>query len=110
MLTALPPSSSKPAVCPAKPGYGKVGEKVQVGANHFLVEVRARDLYHYDNSHVESVVSSTKTKGSSSNSDEEDFLTGLTRHFAQSSLQPTHRPEVVSVNELVLAVVESEEL
>ncbi|KAM1634769.1 hypothetical protein ACFX1X_012991 [Malus domestica] len=110
MLTALPPSSSKPVVCPAKPGYGKVGEKVQVRANHCLVEVRARDLYHYDNSPVESVVSSTKTKGSSSNNDEEDFLAKLTRHLAQSSLQPTHRPEAIGVNELVLVVVESEEL
>ncbi|KAM1040513.1 hypothetical protein TB2_029352 [Malus domestica] len=48
MLTAPPPSSSKPAVCPARPGYGKVGEKVQVRANHFLMEVRERDLHHYD--------------------------------------------------------------
>ncbi|KAB2614892.1 protein argonaute 5-like [Pyrus ussuriensis x Pyrus communis] len=47
MLTAPPPSSSKPVVHPARPGYGKVGEKVRVRANHFLVEVRASDLHHY---------------------------------------------------------------
>ncbi|XP_048424946.1 protein argonaute 5 [Pyrus x bretschneideri] len=47
-LTAPPPSSSKAVRYPARPGYGKVGEKVQVRANHFLVEVAARDLHHYD--------------------------------------------------------------
>ncbi|KAM1309947.1 hypothetical protein ACFX13_006725 [Malus domestica] len=47
-MTAPPPSSSKAIRHPPRPGYGKVGEKVQVRANHFLVEVADRDLHHYD--------------------------------------------------------------
>ncbi|CAN6692256.1 unnamed protein product [Malus baccata var. baccata] len=47
-LTTPPPSSSKAVRHPPRPGYGKVGEKVQVRANHFLVEVADRDLHHYD--------------------------------------------------------------
>ncbi|KAL4611585.1 hypothetical protein ACB092_08G135400 [Castanea dentata] len=42
------PSSSKALVVPRRPGYGTVGKKIQVRANHFLVEVADRDLHHYD--------------------------------------------------------------
>ncbi|KAM1807020.1 hypothetical protein ACFX11_030082 [Malus domestica] len=38
-LPAPPPSSMKSVRYPARPGYGKVGEKVQVWGNHFIVEV-----------------------------------------------------------------------
>ena len=33
---------------PRRPGYGNVGKKIQVRANHFLVEVADIDLFHYD--------------------------------------------------------------
>lgn len=45
---AVQPSSSKALVVPRRPGYGSVGKKIQVRANHFLVEVADRDLHHYD--------------------------------------------------------------
>ncbi|KAA8550272.1 hypothetical protein F0562_001956 [Nyssa sinensis] len=44
----LPPTSSKALSFPARPGYGTVGRKCLVRANHFLVEVADRDLNHYD--------------------------------------------------------------
>lgn len=45
---AAPPMSSK-ALCPPKrPGYGTIGKKVFVRANHFLVQLADRDLHHYD--------------------------------------------------------------
>ena len=45
---AAQPSSSKALVIPRRPGYGSVGKKIEVRANHFLVEVADRDLHHYD--------------------------------------------------------------
>ncbi|GJN24775.1 hypothetical protein PR202_gb12537 [Eleusine coracana subsp. coracana] len=48
-----PPASSKEMVPPTRPGYGTVGEKVMVRANHFLVQVAHNDdIYHYDVSHL----------------------------------------------------------
>lgn len=44
----LPPMSSKALAPPARPGFGTVGQKVVVRANHFLVQVANRDLHHYD--------------------------------------------------------------
>ncbi|TVU45671.1 hypothetical protein EJB05_05172, partial [Eragrostis curvula] len=44
----LPPVSSKALVFPARPGYGTVGRRCRVRANHFLVQVADRDIYHYD--------------------------------------------------------------
>ncbi|XP_010521702.1 PREDICTED: protein argonaute 5 [Tarenaya hassleriana] len=44
----LPPASSKAVVLAARPGFGTVGRKVTVRANHFLVEMADRDLCHYD--------------------------------------------------------------
>jgi eukaryotic translation initiation factor 2C len=49
---APPPSSSKAVRFPARPGFGTAGKKLQVRANHFLVEVADRDLHHYDVSSV----------------------------------------------------------
>ncbi|KAK4375931.1 hypothetical protein RND71_006608 [Anisodus tanguticus] len=43
-----PPASSKAIRVPARPGYGTVGRKCLVKANHFLVQVADRDLHHYD--------------------------------------------------------------
>ena len=45
---AAQPSSSKALVPPKRPGYGSIGKKIRVRANHFLVEVADRDLHHYD--------------------------------------------------------------
>lgn len=44
-----PPVSSKGIVHPARPGYGKLGKKVMVRANHFVVQVPDKDtICHYD--------------------------------------------------------------
>ncbi|CAK9150489.1 unnamed protein product [Ilex paraguariensis] len=43
-----PPLSSKAERPPTRPGYGTVGRKCIVRANHFLVQVAERDLHHYD--------------------------------------------------------------
>lgn len=47
-LTALTPTSSKAIRFPPRPSFITLGEKIQVRANHFLVEVADRDLHHYD--------------------------------------------------------------
>lgn len=44
----VPPSSSKDLTVAKRPGYGTAGRKVVVRANHFLVQVADKDLYHYD--------------------------------------------------------------
>ncbi|XP_010247717.1 PREDICTED: protein argonaute 5-like isoform X2 [Nelumbo nucifera] len=46
--TELPPASSKAVRFPPRPGFGTVGNKCVVRANHFLVSLADRDLYHYD--------------------------------------------------------------
>ncbi|XP_048324124.2 protein argonaute 5-like [Ziziphus jujuba] len=43
-----PPSSSKAVTFPRRPGFGTVGRKCVVRANHFLVKIADCDLYHYD--------------------------------------------------------------
>ncbi|KAL0417651.1 UNVERIFIED_CONTAM: protein argonaute 5 [Sesamum radiatum] len=44
----LPPSSMKEWRPPSRPGFGTVGHKVIVKANHFLVTAADLDLNHYD--------------------------------------------------------------
>ncbi|TVU45670.1 hypothetical protein EJB05_05163, partial [Eragrostis curvula] len=44
----LPPASSKAIVFPARPGYGTVGRKCRVRANHFVVQLADKEIYHYD--------------------------------------------------------------
>ncbi|KAG8387567.1 hypothetical protein BUALT_Bualt02G0034800 [Buddleja alternifolia] len=44
----LPPVSSKAVSHPLRPGFGTIGQKMVVKANHFLVTVADRDLSHYD--------------------------------------------------------------
>jgi len=44
----LVPVSSKAIVPPRRPDYGKIGKKCVIRANHFVVEVSDRDLFHYD--------------------------------------------------------------
>lgn len=41
-------ASSKGSRMPARPGFGTVGKKCVVRANHFLVQVADKDIYHYD--------------------------------------------------------------
>ncbi|XP_078148835.1 protein argonaute MEL1-like [Carex rostrata] len=43
-----PPRSSKSIGYPDRPGFGRAGTKCVVRANHFLVEITDKDLYHYD--------------------------------------------------------------
>ncbi|GJM96200.1 hypothetical protein PR202_ga13016 [Eleusine coracana subsp. coracana] len=44
----LPPTSSKALAFPARPGYGTVGRRCRVRANHFLVQLADKEIYHYD--------------------------------------------------------------
>ncbi|XP_010510717.1 PREDICTED: protein argonaute 5 isoform X2 [Camelina sativa] len=53
----LPPESSKAVTHQLRPGRGTVGRKITVRANHFLVQVADRDLYHYDVSISPEVIS-----------------------------------------------------
>ncbi|CAN0916560.1 Protein argonaute 5 [Linum grandiflorum] len=43
-----PPVSAKALVIPPRPGYGTVGQKCIVRANHFLTRVAINDFTHYD--------------------------------------------------------------
>ncbi|CAL1404119.1 unnamed protein product [Linum trigynum] len=45
---AAAPVSSKAIALPRRPGYGTVGRKCMVRANHFLVKIQDTDLRHYD--------------------------------------------------------------
>lgn len=42
------PSSSKAIRFPDRPGYGRLGRKIQVRANHFQLQVAEKDFHHYD--------------------------------------------------------------
>ncbi|KAI4998638.1 hypothetical protein ZWY2020_053980 [Hordeum vulgare] len=45
----LPPASSKSTEFPARPGFGTVGKRCRVRANHLLVQVADKlEMYHYD--------------------------------------------------------------
>ncbi|KAH9660338.1 protein argonaute 5 [Citrus sinensis] len=44
----LPPSSSQAMRLPVRPGFGTVGRKCVVRANHFMVQLAERDIHHYD--------------------------------------------------------------
>ncbi|KAF5181476.1 Argonaute family protein, partial [Thalictrum thalictroides] len=46
--TNPPPESSKALSFPRRPGFGTVGTKCVVKANHFLVKLADKDLHHYD--------------------------------------------------------------
>lgn len=56
-LQASAPSSSKAIRFPDRPGFGRLGRKIQVRANHFQVQVADRDLHHYDVSFVPEIAS-----------------------------------------------------
>uniref|UniRef100_M8CQD7 Protein argonaute MEL1 n=1 Tax=Aegilops tauschii TaxID=37682 RepID=M8CQD7_AEGTA len=44
----LPPASSKSTGFHARPGYGTAGKRCRVRANHLLVQVAGKEIYHYD--------------------------------------------------------------
>ncbi|KAJ1294153.1 hypothetical protein BS78_01G124100 [Paspalum vaginatum] len=44
----LPPASSKALALTPRPGYGTVGRRCQVRANHVQVQLQDKDIYHYD--------------------------------------------------------------
>ncbi|PIA43518.1 hypothetical protein AQUCO_01900127v1 [Aquilegia coerulea] len=48
IIETPPPASSKAMTFPSRPGYGTLGTKCTVRANHFLVKLQERDLHHYD--------------------------------------------------------------
>lgn len=41
-------SACKSLVFPVRPGYGQLGTKCVVKANHFLADISASDLSHYN--------------------------------------------------------------
>ena len=47
LINFEPPPSSKGLVLHRRPGYGQLGTKCLVKANHFLAEISERDLSHY---------------------------------------------------------------
>ncbi|KAL5582915.1 hypothetical protein UlMin_015357 [Ulmus minor] len=47
-VETAPPASSKAVRFTRRPSFGTVGRKCVVRANHFLVNVASRDLFHYD--------------------------------------------------------------
>ena len=51
MGTGFPPSSKSLSLAP-RPGYGQVGTKCIVKANHFLAELPDKDLNQYDVSSI----------------------------------------------------------
>ncbi|KAK2655235.1 hypothetical protein Ddye_008287 [Dipteronia dyeriana] len=50
-------ASSKAVKFPPRPGYGTVGTRCMIRANHFLVELSDRDLHHNDVSITPEVIS-----------------------------------------------------
>ncbi|KAM3294875.1 hypothetical protein ACQJBY_037640 [Aegilops geniculata] len=44
----LPPVSTKAEKFPARPGFGTIGRRCRVRANHFLVQIADKEIYHYD--------------------------------------------------------------
>jgi eukaryotic translation initiation factor 2C len=48
---AAAPSSTKKLKAPPRPGFGTIGRKVVIHANHFLVDLGNKDPYQYDVSH-----------------------------------------------------------
>ncbi|KAJ0238931.1 Protein argonaute 5 [Hirschfeldia incana] len=75
--TAVAPSSLKAVKFPVRPGFGSAGKKVTIRANHFLVQVADRDLYHYDVSISPEVISKKVNR---------DVMTTLVRTYGESHM------------------------
>ncbi|GKA86276.1 argonaute 1-like protein [Tanacetum coccineum] len=58
----LVPSSSKLVKPPARPGFGSVGKKIMITANHFLVQLGDKNPHQYDVTITPEVTSKTKCK------------------------------------------------
>lgn len=56
------PSSSKALVSPKRPGFGTLGQKCVVRANHFLVDIADRDLHQYDVTITPEITSKTVSR------------------------------------------------
>ncbi|KAK8963948.1 Protein argonaute MEL1 [Platanthera guangdongensis] len=46
--SSLPPVSSKALVFPSRPGFGTVGMKCRIRANHFVVKAAAKNVFQYE--------------------------------------------------------------
>ncbi|KAI3676986.1 hypothetical protein L1987_86603 [Smallanthus sonchifolius] len=62
LAVPLVPSSSKKLSTPARPGFGTVGRKTVVKANHFLVDLGQKDPHQYDVTISPEVTSKTKCR------------------------------------------------
>ncbi|KAI3851896.1 hypothetical protein MKW98_019895, partial [Papaver atlanticum] len=83
-VTATPPASSKAVKYPARPGFGTIGVKCVVKANHFLVKLVDKDLHHYDVSITPEVTSRGVNRAVISQ------LVGLYRASHLGNLQPVY--------------------
>ncbi|XP_026414046.1 protein argonaute MEL1-like [Papaver somniferum] len=83
-VTATPPASSKAVKYPARPGFGTIGAKCVVKANHFLVKLADKDLHHYDVSITPEVTSRGVNRAVISQ------LVGLYRASHLGNLQPVY--------------------
>ncbi|KAK9279607.1 hypothetical protein L1049_013286 [Liquidambar formosana] len=70
-------TSSKAIMLPRRPGFGTVGQKCVVRANHFLVEVADRDLHRYDVTITPKVTSKTLNR---------DVMTEWVKSYRESHL------------------------
>ncbi|KAI7725480.1 hypothetical protein M8C21_008032 [Ambrosia artemisiifolia] len=62
LAVPLVPSSSKRLSTPARPGFGSLGRKSVVKANHFLVDLGQKDPHQYDVTISPEVTSKTKCR------------------------------------------------
>ncbi|KAK1586285.1 hypothetical protein Q3G72_000822 [Acer saccharum] len=74
--TAIP-ISSRGRRPPGRPGYGTIGRKCMVKANHFLVQVADTDIHHYDVSITPEITSKKVNR---------DVVSELTRLYRESHL------------------------
>ncbi|KAK2643502.1 hypothetical protein Ddye_025265 [Dipteronia dyeriana] len=77
LVEAAIPLSSKGRRPPGRPGYGTMGRKCVVKANHFLVQVADRDIHHYDVSITPEIASKKVSR---------DVVSELTRLYSESHL------------------------
>ncbi|KAI5603005.1 hypothetical protein BDE02_01G190600 [Populus trichocarpa] len=71
------PVSSKAIVPPPRPQLGRIGRKCTIRANHFVVEVSDRDLFHYDVAITPEITSKKVNR---------DVISQLVRSYRESHL------------------------
>ncbi|PWA91147.1 PAZ domain-containing protein [Artemisia annua] len=74
---AVAPSSTKKMKAPPRPGFGSIGKKCVIHANHFLVNLGNKDPYQYDVTISPEVTSKTKSR---------DIMEFLTKSYRASHL------------------------